>query len=136
MNPQSLTPRQVANLLDTLSMMERIGEAVRARAVELAHAGICIPGYEACFTNAKRMWRDEEQANDTLEELGLSKRERYSVELLSPAQAEKLLRSKKLWPKKPRGSASEDFTDPLSKVVGYTETKPSIRKASEPPAGK
>jgi hypothetical protein len=130
MKPGSLTPKQIAKLLDTLEVLEKIGEAVRAHAVELAHAGTDIPGYEACFTNARRMWVDEEKANITLEELGLAKRERYSVELLSPAQAEKLLRSKKLWPKKPRGGAGDDFTDPLKSVVGYTETKPSIRKAS------
>jgi hypothetical protein len=131
MNPKSLTPKQIAQMLDTLAMLEKIGEAVKEHAVQLAHSGKTIPGYEACFTPAKRIWADEEQANDTLEELGLAKRERYSVELLSPAQAEKVLRSKNLWPKKPRGSAGDDFTDPLKGVVAYTETKPSIRKASK-----
>lgn len=130
MKPGSLTPKQIAKMLDTLEMMEKIGDAVREHAIKLAHAGTVIPGYEASFTNARRMWKDEEAANTTLEELGLGKRERYTVELLSPAQAEKLLRSKKLWPKKVRGSAGDDFTDPLKPVVGYTETKPSIRKAS------
>jgi hypothetical protein len=130
MNPGSLTPKQIAQLLDTLAVMEKIGEAVRAHAIELVHAGTVIPGYEASFTAARRMWVDEEAANTTLEDMGLAKHERYTVELLSPAQAEKLLRSKKLWPKKVRGSAGDDFTDPLRHVVGYTETKPSIRKAS------
>jgi hypothetical protein len=130
MNPGSLTPKQIAQLLDTLAVMEKIGEAVRAHAIELVHAGTVIPGYEASFTAARRMWVDEEAANTTLEDMGLAKHERYTVELLSPAQAEKLLRSKKLWPKKVRGSAGDDFTDPLRPVVGYTETKPSIRKAS------
>lgn len=131
MNLKSLTPKQIAQMLDTLSMMEKIGEAVRERAIQLAHSGTVIPGYEACFTNAKRMWVNDEDANDTLEKMGLAKRERYSVELISPAQAEKLLRSKKLWPAKPRGGAGDDFTDPLKGVVGYTETKPSIRRASK-----
>ena len=130
MKPGSLTPKQIAQLLDTLAMMEKIGEAVKAHAIELAHAGTVIPGYEASFTAARRMWRDDDAANTVLEELGLAKKERYTVELLSPAQAEKLLRSKKLWPKKVRGSAGDDFTDPLKPVVGYTETKPSIRKTS------
>lgn len=130
MKPGSLTPKQIAQLLDTLAMMDKIGEAVKEHAIKLVHAGTIIPGYEASFTAARRMWADEEKANDTLEELGLVKRERYTVELLSPAQAEKLLRSKKLWPKKVRGSAGDDFTDPLKSVVGYTETKPSIRKTS------
>ena len=130
MKPSSLTPKQVAQLLDTLEMMDKIGEAVREHAVALVHAGTTIPGYEACFTAARRMWKDEEVANTTLGDLGLGKRERYTVELISPAQAEKLLRSKKLWPKTARGKAGSDFADPLKSVVGYTETKPSIRKAS------
>lgn len=130
MKPGSLTPKQIAKMLDTLELIEKIGEAVRQRAIELVHAGTTIPGYEASFTAARRMWKDEEDANTALEELGLTKRERYTVELLSPSQAEKLLRSKKLWPKKVRGSAGDDFTDPLRPVVGYTETKPSIRKVS------
>lgn len=130
MKPGSLTPKQIAKMLDTLELIEKIGEAVRLHAIELVHAGTVVPGYEASFTAARRMWKDEEAANATLEELGLVKRERYTVELLSPAQAEKMLRSKKLWPKKVRGSAGDDFTDPLKPVVGYTETKPSIRKAS------
>lgn len=130
MKPGSLTPKQIAKMLDTLELIDKIGEAVRAHAIELVHAGTVIPGYEASFTAARRMWRDEEAANMVLEDMGLTKRERYTVELLSPAQAEKLLRSKKLWPKKVRGSAGDDFTDPLKSFVGYTETKPSICKAS------
>lgn len=130
MKPGELTPKQIATLLDTLAMMEKIGAAVRAHAIELAHAGTVIPGYEACFTAARRVWVDEDDASATLEQLGLAKRERYTVELLRPAQAENLLRIKKLWPKKVRGSAGDDFTDPLKSVVGYTETKPSIRKTS------
>lgn len=130
MNPQSLTPKQIAELLDTIAMIEKIGEAVKAHAIQLAHAGTVIPGWEPCETAARRMWSDEDQASATLADLGLDKRERYTVELLSPAQAEKALRAKKLWPKKPRGSAGDDFTDPFKAVVGYTDTKPSIRKIS------
>lgn len=130
MKPGSLTPKQIAKLLDTLTMLDKIGEAVRAHAVELAHSGVVIPGYEPSFTAPRRVWANEEQANAVLEDLGLTKRERYVVELLSPAQAEKTLRGKKLWPKKVRGSAGDDFTDPLKRVTGYTETKPSIRKTS------
>lgn len=131
MNPKSLTPKQIAQLLDTLAMLESIGEAVRAHAVELVHAGKTIPGYEACFSNPRRAWADEEQANQTLEELGLSKRERYSVELLSPAQAEKKLKEKKLWPKRPRGSAAEDFDSPFAGLLADKDGTPGIRKASK-----
>lgn len=127
----SLTPAQIAKILDTLEVLNKIGDAVKARAIELAHNGTPIPGWEACMTSARRIWADEDEAAELLDGLGLTKRERYSVELLSPAAAEKLLRSKKLWPKKPRGSAEEDFANPFKPVLGYTETKQSIRKTGD-----
>jgi len=131
MNPQSLTPKQIAKMLETFEVLDQIKDAVKARAIELVHKGVVIPGYEADFTTPRRMWSDEEQANELLEDLGLSKRDRYSVELLSPAQAEKALRKAGKWPKKPRGSAAEDFINPLRSVLSYTETKPTISKASK-----
>lgn len=128
---KDLTPAQIAKILDTLEVLNKIGDAVKLRAIELAHNGVTIPGWEASFTAAKRIWTDEDKATELLDKLGLSKRERYSIELLSPSQAEKLLRSKKLWPKKARGSAEEDFANPFKPVLGYTETKQSIRKVSD-----
>lgn len=133
MNPKSLTPKQIAQILDTLEVLNQIGESVKARAVELAHQGVDIPGWEASFTSPRRAWADEEQANAKLAELGLDKRERYSVELLSPAQAEKKLKEKKLWPKKPRGSAADDFTDPFTAagLLADKDGTPTIKRASK-----
>ena len=127
-----LTPKQIAQILDTLEELNRIGDAVKAKAIELAHQGVDIPGYEACYSSPRRAWADEEQANTALAKLGLEKRERYTVELLSPAQAEEKLKEKKLWPKRPRGSAGEDFTDPFTAagLLADKEGTPSIRRAS------
>lgn len=132
-NSNDLTPAQIAKILDTLEVLNKIGDAVKARAIELAHKGVDIPGYAASFTPAKRIWTDEDAAAEALAKLGLDKRERYSIELLSPAAAEDKLKAKGFWPKKPRGSAAADFTDPFSAagVLGHTETKPSIRKVNE-----
>ena len=129
MNPNTLTPKQIAKILDTLVVLNQIGDAVKARAVELAHQGVDIPGWEASFSNPRRAWEDEEKANATLAELGLDRRERYSVELLSPAQAEKKLKEKKLWPKKPRG-AEADFTDPFQGLLENKDGTPSIKRVS------
>jgi len=120
-----LTPKQIAEVLDKLAVIELIGAAVKARAIELAHAGTVIPGYEAAFTNARRGWYDVGQADATLNKLGLKKTERYVTELLSPAQAEKLLRKKGKWPKSKAGA---DFASPLDAVIQLTDTKPTIRK--------
>lgn len=129
MNPKTLTPKQIAKILDTLEVLNQIGESVKARAIELAHQGVDIPGWEASFSSPRRAWADEEQANVALTKLGLDKRERYSVELLSPAQAEKKLKEKKLWPKKPRG-AEADFTDPFQGLLADKDGTPGIRRAS------
>lgn len=133
MNPKTLKPKQIAEILDTLEVLNQIGDAVKTRAIELAHQGVTIPGWEASFSNPRRAWADEEQANTALDSLGLSKRERYSVELLSPAQAEKKLKEKKLWPKKPRGSAADDFTDPFTAagLLADKDGTPTIRRASK-----
>lgn len=133
MNVHALTPKQISDLLKKLETLNQIGDAVKAHAIKLAHEGVEIPGFEADFTAPRRAWADEEKANKLLEKLGLEKRDRYSVELLSPSQAEKTLKAKGLWPKKPRGSAAADFTDPFTKgkVLSYTDTKPTIRRVSE-----
>jgi len=123
-----LTPAQIAKILDTLEVLNQIGDKVKERAIELAHKGVTIPGWEACFSNPRRAWEDEEQANEKLEELGLKdKRDRYSVELLSPAQAEKKLKEKKLWP---RSKAGVDFTDPFTGLLADKDGKPSIKRSS------
>jgi len=121
-----LLPEQIAEMLDKYAVIEQIMVAVKERAIRLAHNGVTIPGWEPCDTPARRGWKDPDKAIAVLEKLGLEKRERYSIELLSPAQAEKALRKKGLWPKKPRGGAEP--RDPFAKVLSYTETKPTIRK--------
>lgn len=126
----NLTPKQIAEILDKLEVINQIGEAVKAHAVELAHKGVDIPGWEASFSTPRRAWADEDQATAQLAELGLDKRERYTVDLVSPAQAEKKLKEKKLWPKKPRGSAEEDFVNPFVGMLEDKKGNPTIRRAS------
>ena len=123
---EGLTPAQLGAALNLLATIEVIGAAMRERAIRLAHNGVDIPGWEPAMTPARRGWKDEDSAAAVLAVLGLTKNERYVTELLSPAQAEKALRKKGKWPKKPRGGPAPK--DPLSKLLSYTETRPTIRK--------
>lgn len=120
-----LTPKQIAEMLVAYDGISRMMEAVKERAIALAHSGVEIPGYEATFTAARRMWVGD--AEPHLRKLGLE--DPYAPqELLSPAQAEKALRALGKWPKRPRGSAEEDFANPFQPVLGYTDTKPAISR--------
>jgi hypothetical protein len=126
-SPDGLTPKQISEMLLAYEGISKIMDAVRERAVVLVHSGVDIPGYEATFSSARRMWMDPAKAEKHLKKLGL--KDPYAPqELLSPAQAEKALRAAGKWPKRPRGSAAEDFVDPLKPVLGYTDTKPSISR--------
>jgi hypothetical protein len=119
---KGLTPQQIAEMLRAYEGISKIMDAVKERAIALAHSGVEVPGYEAAFTSARRMWVGD--AEKHLKKLGL--KDPYAPqELLSPAQAEKALRALGKWPK---GSAKEDFDNPFQPVLGYTDTKPTIQR--------
>ena len=52
-----------------------------------------VPGYKLVAKRATRQWVDEAKAKDALSSMGV---EPYRQELLSPAQAEKVLKKSKL----------------------------------------
>lgn len=124
--PKGLTPAELAHYLDQVPMVETALADLKAVAVRAVHAGVEIPGYEKAWTRTRRVWRDEEEANTLLEELGLEPRERYTVELLSPAKAEDALKAKGALPRRKRGEPA--VPSPLDAVVAYTEPSPSIAK--------
>lgn len=125
---KGLTGKQLAELLDKIAVYEKLFESIKRHAVERAHKGEEIPGWEPDHTTPRRAWGDEEAANTKLAALGLEKRERYTVELLSPAQAEKALRAKGKWPKKSR--ASDDFHNPFDGLLDNKEGNPTIKRKS------
>lgn len=127
-DPKSLAPADIAAALDALERVNRLGKAIKDRAVALVHAGVDIPGYEADFTSPHRIWVDEDKATELLAKLGLEKRERYTVELLTPSKAEDALRKKGLWPKKAKG---EQATNPLEFVVVKPKGNPSISRKAD-----
>jgi hypothetical protein len=128
-DPKGLTPAQMSQLLNVLGTLSSIADAVKKRAIAAVHAGVKIPGYRKALTNSRRAWADDEKANALLEKLGLDKRERYRVELLSPPKAEDALKAKGKWPKKQRGVKTQ--ITPLDEVVVYIEGNPTIEKEAE-----
>ena len=125
-DPKALSPAQIAEVLNALERITAIGKAVTAHAIELAHAGVEIPGYERDYTNPHRKWENDDEANKVLSDLGLTAKERYSVTLITPSDAEKLLTAKGLIPKAKRGEAKPKTV--LDKVITRGEKKPTIAK--------
>lgn len=127
-NPKGITPAEMAKYLDQVGMVENAIKALKEHATRVAHAGVKIPGYVPSWTNQRRIWRDEEEAVEALGKLGLTKREKYSVELLSPRKVEDLLKVKGIIQLR-RGQKRPP--SPLEDLVAFTDANPSIAK--EPP---
>lgn len=127
-DPKALSPAQVSTLLNSLVAIEKIGKAVRERAIRLVHAGVDIPDWEADTTAPRRMYRNEQDAEKLLETLGLHGQTKYEPKtLLSPAKAEaELIRLKKMKRKSRR--AGVVWESPLVPVIAYTESNPTIRR--------
>jgi Protein of unknown function (DUF2800) len=126
-DPKSLSPAQIAKLLSALETINRIGKAVEAHAIELVHAGVEIPGYERDFSVPHRKWVDEDKAEKVLTDMGLTPKERYSVSLITPTQAEAMLTSKGVIAKPVRGQPKPRVAK-LDKIITRGEKKPTITK--------
>jgi hypothetical protein len=124
-DPKRLTPAQLAGFLDKVPMVMEAVNSLKAVAISAVHAGVKVPGYEAAWTSAHRIWADEEKANTWLTKKGLLPKERFEVKLLSPSKAEKVLREKKIIGKRVRG---QTYVDPLEDFIAYGENNPTIKK--------
>lgn len=127
--PKGLTPAEIAKYMDMVPMVVEAVESLKTVAIKAVHAGVKVPGYVPAFTNARRIWRDEEQANKLLAKLGLETKERFKVELLTPKQAEDVLKAKGKVERAKRGQPRPP--SPLEDVIAYTEQSPTIAKAHE-----
>jgi hypothetical protein len=89
----------VASVSDHLKMADQLEgwiKEVRALAMQTLEAGLPVPGYKLVPKRAMRQWMDEGKALDAMCELGLDVKELTETKLLSPAQAEKVLKKHKL----------------------------------------
>lgn len=125
-DPKALPPSEIARFLQMVPSVKVAIEALEEYATRALHADVDIPGYEAGWGRTRRVWVDEEQANAALKRLGLATADRYSVDLLSPAKAEDMLRARGKWPKAVRGQPKP--ADPLEALVARTEAAPSYRQ--------
>jgi len=127
-DPNKLKPADRAALLAQVPMVKVFLEDFLASTLDALQRGESIPGYELGWNPPRRIWKDPSLADKLLGKLGLSVDERQPRELLSPAQAEKALRGKKLWPRKAKGQ--KEAPNPLASLLDFTEKTPCIEKAS------
>ena len=88
---EMLTEGQISVLLTKFDMVEGYIKAVRDHALKRMESGSVIDGWQLQPKRALRSWTNEEDAYKGLVALGLDPREVTKTELITPAQAEKLL---------------------------------------------
>jgi hypothetical protein len=125
-DPKRVAPRELAKYLDMIPGIEVAIKGLREYAIQAAHAGKAIPGYEPAFTRSQRVWVDEEKANAAMAKLKIDAKDRFNVTLKSPAQMEDVLVAKKLQERRKRGQPRP--ASPLDAHIAQTEGNPTIVK--------
>ena len=88
---EMLNEQQISVLLTKFDMVEGYIKAVRDHALKRMEQGDVIEGWQLQPKRALRSWTDEKEAYAGLLALGLDPRQVTKNELITPAQAEKLL---------------------------------------------
>lgn len=91
--PEALTTEQLALVLERAPQVEDWLKAVREYARTLLEAGEEVPGWKLVAKRASRRWADEAEAEAWFRQRYPVK-DVYTQKLLSPAQAEKLLKDR------------------------------------------
>ncbi len=93
MNPLEMTNEQLAHAMDAADLLEAFIGAVRFHADILSNRGEEFPGWKRVARRTRRAWRDEKTAAGELSLVfGLDDSAIFKQKLLSPAQAEKLIK--------------------------------------------
>ena len=78
--------------LKNADLLEDWIKDLRGLALQLLEKSVPVPGYKLVPKQARRQWSDEAKVADALHDMGVPRAELYKPEeLLSPAQAEKVL---------------------------------------------
>jgi Protein of unknown function (DUF2800) len=92
----ALAPEELGRALDLANKLESFINDARKLAFERLEKDMPVPGYKLVSKRATRQWSDEAKADAALASLGVPDSERHKKELISPAQAEKVLKKSKL----------------------------------------
>lgn len=93
-DPKRLSPEEIGLILSHKKLIQDFLNAVEARAIDAELAGEDIPGWKVVEGRSLRKWGDEDQVADVLRQNGYEDDQIFSMKLISPAQAEKLIGKK------------------------------------------
>jgi hypothetical protein len=93
---QVLNTTQLAEMLEQAPLIEDYLSEVRALAYQMLENGVSVPGFKLVQKRATRQWVDADKAQAALAALGLDETELTETKLVSPAQAEKALKKRKI----------------------------------------
>ena len=92
----NLNSDQIGELLQKADLFESWLKDLRQLAFDMLENNKPVTGYKLVAKRATRKWADEDEAAERLLDLGLLEDEIVKSELISPAQAEKVLKKSKL----------------------------------------
>jgi hypothetical protein len=95
---EALPVDQIAHMLDQAPLLEQFIADLRQLAHGLLDEGEKVPGWKLVNKRASRQWVGEAQAGEAIEAAGLAHDEAYVTKIISPAQAEKVMKKLKLGP--------------------------------------
>lgn len=95
-NIKNVDVERLAQMLEQAPLIEDYLASVRALALLMLEEGERVPGFKLVQKRATRQWVNPTEAKDALARLGLDETELTETKLVSPAQAEKALKKRKL----------------------------------------
>jgi hypothetical protein len=93
---QNIDAARLGEMLEQAPLIEEYLASVRALARQMLENGEPVPGFKLVQKRATRQWIDADKAQAALAALGLEEMELTETKLVSPAQAEKALKKRKI----------------------------------------
>ncbi len=93
---QDLSVVEINDYLQKADLIEAWITDLRALAFQMMESGVKLPDHKLVAKRATRQWTNEQEARAKLTSLGLTESELTETKMVSPAQAEKILKKKKL----------------------------------------
>lgn len=127
----TLTREELGDALAKFHFIEEWMAAARAHAIGLLNKGEEIPGFKMVPKRAMRKWKDsDDEIIEQLQKLGLPEEDLYTKKLVSPAQAEKVIKA--LFPAGARPTVEELVTrvSSGSNLVPVEDPRPAITSVS------